>query len=298
LALDNVQLENSWGACGVWRTPTQWVQLYSGNASDRSFERAVTGWLAALRSRVNAIVTRRGLPMQVIPNFSLHEFEADDSSVRELVNATDGVLSESGFLGGGYRGPGQPYDYIGNAWVQRIRFSLNLQRHSKAYYIINAFGDHSASTNMTKPCAVDPHACITPAVRQWVLASYLMAKEQASGVALYQLLAREGSRNAYGNWSYQDPEWTAQVGAAVGPPHESAGGLWSRRYSGGLVLVNPWPDRGPLRAPIPPAPTGQSWRDLYGNPPTPGDGVQVVQPVTAVTLVMQVAADPIGSGRG
>ena len=27
LAVDNVQLENGFGACGYWRTPAQWVQL-------------------------------------------------------------------------------------------------------------------------------------------------------------------------------------------------------------------------------------------------------------------------------
>ena len=100
------------------------------------------------------------------------------------------------------------------------------------------------------------------AVRQWVLGSYLMAKEQAAGIALYQLLAevsgpnrraqaplpsnmhvplcvvssippaalkltvQEGSEFGYGNWSWCQPEWSAAVGRPVGPPAESAAGLW------------------------------------------------------------------------
>ena len=27
MALANVELENSWGACGVWQTPTKWAQM-------------------------------------------------------------------------------------------------------------------------------------------------------------------------------------------------------------------------------------------------------------------------------
>ena len=139
LALDNVELENGWAACGIWRTvkgKREWVQLYNGSEIDPAFESAVTGWLGALKAKVNAIKTKRGLPMAIIPNFSLHaEFKWNDHSILQVGNNTDAILSESGFIGGGYRGPGQPYDYIGDAWAQRVRFALNLQRHGKAYYV-------------------------------------------------------------------------------------------------------------------------------------------------------------------
>lgn len=132
-------------------------------------------------------------------------------------------------------------------------------------------------------CGSDPHACITAAVREWVLASYLMGKQQASAVALYQLEAAIDSEHGYGNWSYW-PEWTAQVGAPVSLPVESAVGLWSRIYSTGFVAVNPWKDRGTLHAIIPPAPAGTIWRDLLGNAHKAGTKLQV-KPVTGITLV-------------
>ena len=69
LALDNTELPNFWGGCGVWRTPTQWVQLYNGSIIDPAFELAVTTWLGALKAKVNAITTKRGKPMAIIPNF-------------------------------------------------------------------------------------------------------------------------------------------------------------------------------------------------------------------------------------
>ena len=96
LALDNVLLENAWGACGVWRTPTKWVQLYNGSTIDPAFESAVTSWLGTLRAKVHGIITKRGLPMNVIPNFSLHEFKWNDSTIFKLGNSTDGILTESG----------------------------------------------------------------------------------------------------------------------------------------------------------------------------------------------------------
>lgn len=136
LALDNTELENGWGACGVWRTPTDWVQLYNGSEIDSVFRSAVVGWLGALKAKVNAITTTRGQPMAIIPNFSLHLMKWNDSAIWGVGNSTDGIMSESGFLGGGYRGSGRPYDYIGDAWMQRVHFARNLQREGKAYYSI------------------------------------------------------------------------------------------------------------------------------------------------------------------
>jgi hypothetical protein len=69
LALDNTELENAWGACGVWRTPTEWVQLYNGSVLDAAFQSAVADWLSALKAKVNQLTTKRGQPMKIIPNF-------------------------------------------------------------------------------------------------------------------------------------------------------------------------------------------------------------------------------------
>eukprot|EP01043_Picozoa_sp_COSAG02_P042666 COSAG02_NODE_3644_length_6433_cov_3.177929_3_plen_967_part_00 len=289
MALDNVELENSWGACGVWQTPTKWVQMYTGNTSDPAFASDVAKWLGAIKAKVNKLKTLRGKPMKIIPNFSLHLMNWNDSSILAVGNASDGILSESGFLGGGYRGPGRPYDYIGSAWVQRIHFMRNLQRHGKAFYCVNAYGDHTTSKTMKNTCANDPHACISKDVRQWVLGSYLMGKEQAAAIALYQLLAPEGSEFGYGNWSWQ-PEWNAEVGVALSAPEESPTGLWTRRYSSAIVFVNPWPDRGSPVAQLPTPAAGMEWRDLYGHV---AQSHITMGPVTATTL-QQMAKRLIG----
>ena len=81
----------------------------------------------------------------------------------------------------------------------------------------------------------------------------------------------------------------AQVGKPSGPPEESTAGIWSRRYSTGYVLVNPWADRGTLSAPpLPPPSAGHEWQDLYNK--------AVVQPirlkpVTAITLVLRAKVE-------
>jgi hypothetical protein len=286
MALDNVELENGFQACGIWRTPTQWVQLFNGSLIDPSYQSAITGWLSAVRGRVSALMTKRGLPMKIIPNFSLHNFQWNDSAVFRVGNASDGILTESGFLGGGYRGPTMPYDYIGDAWVQRIRFMRNLQLGGKAYYSVNAYGDRSKPNMWRTPCLEDPHNCIDLSVRQWVLGSYLMGKEQSAAIALYKFRAKEGSEWGYGNWSYQSPEWDANVGVALAPPVETETGLWSRDYSNALVLLNPWPDRGALGGVVPAAPAGRGgWEDLYGNTVPPGE--LQLKPVTAITLILR-----------
>jgi hypothetical protein len=168
LALDNVELENSWGACGVWRTPTQWVQLYTGSTIDHAFESAVAAWLAQLKAEVNTIKTKRGLPMAIIPNFSLHDFKWNDTAILNITDSVDGILTESGFFGGGYRGPQQPYDYIGDAWVQRVKFALNLQRYvSPLPLLLRHIGNRRHTTSST-PTATTPLArcnCLAVATR-------------------------------------------------------------------------------------------------------------------------------------
>ena len=74
----------------------------------------------------------------IIPNYSLGGQKWNDSIVLQIGNNTDGILTESGFTGGGggssatntTHGP----HYSGTEWVQRVEFSRNLQRHGKAYF--------------------------------------------------------------------------------------------------------------------------------------------------------------------
>ena len=114
----------------------------------------------------------------IIPNFSMGGQKWNDSIVLQIGNNTDGILTESGFTGGGggssatntTHGP----HYSGTEWVQRVEFSRNLQRHGKAYFTNNEYGDFHNQAKDKEPCAQDPLNCIERPIREWVIASYLV----------------------------------------------------------------------------------------------------------------------------
>ena len=60
-----------------------------------------------------------------------------------------------------------------------------------------------------------------------------MGKDQSSAMFLCSI-------GAYGNFSMW-PEFSADVGRPVAPPHAQDGGLWLREYTKSLVVVNPKP---------------------------------------------------------
>ena len=113
-------------------------------------------------------------------------------------------------------------------------------------------------------------------VRQWVLASYLIGKEQAAAIYLCAI-------QGYGNWSAY-PEWTAPVGAAHHPPVEERSGLWRRDFSstspdewaGARALVNP----SALMLTVT-LPSGR-WFSLYGEAQP---STLILPPFTAATLL-------------
>ena len=60
-----------------------------------------------------------------------------------------------------------------------------------------------------------------------------MGKDQSSAMFLCSL-------GAYGNFSMW-PEFSAEVGRPVAPPHAQDDGLWLREYTKSMVVVNPQP---------------------------------------------------------
>ena len=58
-----------------------------------------------------------------------------------------------------------------------------------------------------------------------------MGKDQSSAMFLCSI-------GAYGNFSMW-PEFSADVGRPVAPPHTQADGMWLREYTKSLVVVNP-----------------------------------------------------------
>ena len=308
VAWDNYGLDNGFQGCGVFRDGT-WVQLYSGKTSgDTAYSNAMVAWLANVKKAVNALSTTSGRPMLVIPNFSVGGFKHDDPLVLAVAAATDGVLSEAGFSDYGC----QPHCMTGADWAERVAFGLELQRMGVAYYPINEIGDVKHPTNWSLPCAVDKLNCITRAQREYVVGTYLLQKNNASAiyisgvqqpvniVTLFSHRTRcigtatariPGSsflrsvlqfHDRYGGWPKCEPECSAAVGTATGPAARDAStGVWSRRFHGGLVLVNPaTPPATPVTVPL----NSNEWRytDVYGKAVS---GAVELAPASAVILL-------------
>jgi hypothetical protein len=230
MAWDNFELGNGLGACGAYRNGS-WVQLYTGKGDDPAYALAQVAWLAAMKARVNNVTSAKGNAMLVIPNFSLPYGLA--APLKWLLgNATDGMLSESGISSGSCH----PC-LAGAEWESRVAWALHLQAHGKAYYEINEVGDVRHPKNWHTPCAADELNCITRRIREYLVATYLMLRNQAAGVFI-------SGDQQYGHWprAVCSPECDVPVGRATGAAvKNNTTGVWSREFTEAVVYINPTP---------------------------------------------------------
>src|SRR5205085_5892480 len=111
IAADNVNLQNSFGACGVY-VHGKWVQRYTGQLDDPQWTADVITWLTAMQQALHHLHH----PLALIANLSLGGLSPHDPSVQQVLNHVDGVLDEAGFtrFGNGYLTAGD--------WLQAIQF--------------------------------------------------------------------------------------------------------------------------------------------------------------------------------
>ena len=142
----------------------------------------------------------------------------------------------------------------------RLRFVRNLQKHGKAYYQINEWGPGMDYNMNTKMIPFNITGSANRWIRQFVVGSYLLTKGDASGVYLVCI-------QCYGNWSWWDPEFSAQVGTASGEPWQQPNSsVWCRNFSSGFVCVNPDEAFSNLPVRSVTLPSGGSFADLYLAP--------------------------------
>jgi hypothetical protein len=208
LAADNLNMENLFGACGVYRNG-QWVQLYSGKVNDPRWRADMLTWTIRMQAALHALPH----PLALIPNLGLApKTRADDPWVQDMIEHVDGVLDERGFT-----------DYskgylTDKEWQQTIQLIKSVQDQGKPYYSVNQF----------------PTVSLSHAQVQWVLASYLLAKERLAAVSL--------TSTVNGVQGYGDDRWRPEYAVPIGSPKSAlyqAQGVYWRDYSGGLVVVNP-----------------------------------------------------------
>jgi hypothetical protein len=201
IAADNVNLQNQFGACGVYRNG-QWVQRYNGQSDDPQWRTDIVNWL----TRMQEALYHLRHPLALIPNLDSDGLAPGDALMQQVVSHIDSIVDEGGFTlyGDGY--------LTGSDWLQRIQFIESVQKQHKAYYIVNQFPSVG-------------HAEI-----QWALASYLMSKEHSAALFI-------STSQAYGADLRYD-EYNVQIGSPKGSMYQTQN-VYMRDYSQGLSIVNP-----------------------------------------------------------
>ena len=206
VATDCYGFFNHYGSCGVWQNGI-WKQLYSGELYDDTFKNASITWAKYFSAFV------KQLNLKFIPNFSTAGTHWYDNNMDDLMTAIDGVVSEEGFT---MAGTGL---VTKTEWLNKQEWAKKLQDNNKAYYPINEW----YRDNFT----------VSENVRQFILASYLMANYNTS--AIYTSDAHH-----YG-YPYQWPEYQIKVGHALNNFYEVSypqSGVYMRNYSNATVIVN------------------------------------------------------------
>jgi len=268
IALDNYGVRNAWNASGAWKGPHgEWVELYASK-DDARYTRDVLNWTARAVDAIHA----HGL--LVIPNYG--EENLTDPSVSSVVALVDGVLREGGFThwnpipnSSSFKTP--PLKTTPSRFAQDVAFARQLQRRGKAIYTINEwgagpdFGLNPSKVPYNISAAYGGAAHANRAIRQFVVATYMIINGGASGIFLTCVQCYGGNAGGVGGLSLW-PEYTAAVGSALEEAAVNAqSGVWHRAYTGGLALVNPTAQSQSYALPA-----GCDWSDLYGGDVPPG----------------------------
>ncbi|MBV9230423.1 MAG: hypothetical protein JOZ18_14025 [Chloroflexi bacterium] len=210
LAADNLNLENLFGACGVYRNG-QWVQLYSGSVSDPQWRADMLNWIVKTQAALHAIKPH---PLALVINLGLPDNVNTDPSmpayIQQIINHVDGVLYEAGYT---HYGSGYLTD---NDWLQLVQLCKSVQQQHKPFYINDEFDDNATLIK-------NDHLV-------WALSTYLMSKDHLS--ALFA-----SSKQNYGADRRRD-EYFVKIGYPKDDMRQDQNVYW-RDYTGGEVIVNP-----------------------------------------------------------
>ncbi len=203
IAVDNVSMENQFGACGSYDKNGQWVQRYTGKNEDPQWESDVADWITKMQDAFH----KQTRPMLLMANFGLGPVPLNSPSAQRTLAHIDGVLDESSFTHYGQN------DLTASQWLQMVQYINAMQQQNKPFFEVNEFkGD------------------ITNTGKEWALASYLMCKQRLALVYFAPI-------QHYG-YDMQIPELDTQIGSPNDDMYSAQGVYW-RDYTGGEVVVNP-----------------------------------------------------------
>jgi len=233
LAVDSFGFGNFFGACGVWRGD-QWVQLYS-SPTDPQYRTDVVNWLTQITS------TARGYSLGLAVLFSRgYNPGVVDTDLEVVFDAADAIVDGRGFtdFGNGFANS--------SVFAETLAYMQYVQRRGKAYYSLNQY------------------PIIDVNVMNWVLGSYLLGKEHAAAVSVTV-------QGMYGS-----VKWYNEYGARIGSPTSEVqildGGVYTRSYSNGMVVVNTGASSTRVALPSPGTSlSGRVWVDYVTVRPQTGE---------------------------
>lgn len=230
IAADNILLQNTFGACGVYRDG-RWQQLFTGQPDDPNWRAYVLNWLKQTQQALHQLPH----PLALVTNFYQgRNIPLNDPQVHQIVNYSDGILAEEGFTNDGK-------GYVTDTnWLQTIQFMEFVQSQQKPIYIINRFSTPDIDRDQL----------------QWALSSYLMGKGHTASLFI-------ATSRGYGAADWYN-EYEAQIGSPLGPMYQSQH-VYFRSYSHGLSIVNPSADHTYTIT----LDGGKHYVDLYGAAPGP-----------------------------
>jgi hypothetical protein len=236
IAVDTMDLTNDWQRCGHFDSSGSWVQQYSGNFDDPAFRRDLLAWESATYEHVHQ--QSKTATMQVNVTYHFGEPVKDN---HQLMTTTDLVLDERGFTNWGVA-PAVPTPGDWETIVAQIRY---VQSKGICYM-----------TNGEEPGLTKN---ISQEARLWVIGNYLLVKNDCT--YMYMTGYTSSGAQDYGRL-VTFPEYSIAIGHPAGAM-EKTQGIWQRRFSNGLTLVNPYNETATVR--LPPG----SWVDVNGNPAGP-----------------------------
>lgn len=205
LAADLVSFGNLNHACGVWVNGL-WVRKFSGQTSDPAWTQAVQNWASYAHTYLHSL-TR---PLLLAANHVPTHANLGDLNEQALLANIDIDDDEAGFSNFG-NGPAS--DSLFNTEVGWMHY---VQSIGHAYFVTDRW---RTST-------------VTTAQLDWSIATYLMGKRGAASLDVVDA-------HGYG-YEYYYPQYNAATGHACGKMYADQG-VYFRRYSGGLSIVNTKP---------------------------------------------------------
>lgn len=208
IAVDELSLFNDFHRCGHFDLAHNWVQQYAGDAADPKYRRDVLKWQSLTYKHIH-----HQSPTATMQLNAPYDPRAALDDNHRVMTTTDLLFDERGFTNyGEARNVPTPEEW------QSIVDYLDYVQGQGVCYMLN--GEEPGE-----------NADITPEERQWAIGNYLLVK----GNCTYMYMT---GQQKYGD-IVSFPEYAIAIGHPKGGKVLSQG-VWQRKYSSGLTLVNPY----------------------------------------------------------